>query len=195
MADLPSQGFAKYTLISDHKTLKNDSVSGKTSKRYVNGHLSKFNISFPPLTALEFSEIDGFLCDKSMFKSFEITLPDREPLGVATGTPLVNGALAKGISSIVTDGWTISQTGILKAGDILTFAGHTHVYTCTADTNSDGSGNATLTISPPLKQAIANNEAITVNSVKYTVRCTKPHKTRATPPVIYDFNFNVVEVT
>lgn len=94
-------------------------------------------------------------------------------VGVATGTPLVNGAaqnttwaLTKdsGTQSLATDGWTNSTTGILKQGDVFTIAG---VYTVNpvskatlpflrqfvvmADADSGAStGPATLTISPPI---------------------------------------------
>lgn len=53
-------------------------------------------------------------------------------VGIATGTPLVNGAgqettyaLTKdtGTQSLVTKGWTNSITGILRAGDVFTIAG------------------------------------------------------------------------
>lgn len=194
MADAyPSTSFAKYTLTSNQPVLRSSNDSGKESSRKVSGHLHSFNISHPVMSAADFGIIDGFLSDKD-YVSFTIVLPDREPQGVATGTPLVNGALAKGVSSIVTDGWTISQTGIMKAGDILVFAGHTHVYTVLVDTNSDVSGNSTLSIAPDLKEAVANNEAITVNSVPFTVRLDKPHQPKVAPPVLYDFNFNVTEV-
>lgn len=188
----PSTEFAKYTLTSHQPVLHNSNASGKSLSRKVSGHLHTFNISHPVLTAANYGVLDGFLCDKD-YVSFTVTLPDREPQGIATGTPLVNGALAKGQSSIVTDGWTISQTGIMKAGDILIFA-HTHVYTVLADANSDGSGNATLSISPDLKEAIENNEAITVNSVPFTVRLDKAHESQVSPPVLFNFNFNVTEI-
>jgi len=93
-------------------------------------------------------------------------------VGVNTGTPLVKGAaqvttyaLSKDTQtqSLITDGWTVSQTGILKAGDVLTIAG---VYSVNArtrvstgnllqltvmeDADSDGSGDSTLTVSPPM---------------------------------------------
>lgn len=94
-------------------------------------------------------------------------------VGVATGTPLINGAaqnttwaLTKdsGTQSLATDGWTNSTTGILKQGDVFTIAG---VYTVNpvskatlpflrqfvvmADADSGAStGPATLTISPPI---------------------------------------------
>jgi len=83
--------------------------------------------------------------------------------GVATGTPLVNGASQTG-ASLVTDGWTNSVTGILKTGDIFTIAGVYHVnpiskastgvlqqFVVTDDANSGAStGPATLAISPSI---------------------------------------------
>lgn len=68
-------------------------------------------------------------------------------LGVGTGTPKVKGGSQTG-ATIDTDGWTASQTGILKAGDLVTFSGLNTVYEITADCDSDGSGNATLPINP-----------------------------------------------
>ena len=38
------------------------------------------------------------------------------PRGVATGTPLVNGASQTG-NELITDGWTAGVTGIMKAGE------------------------------------------------------------------------------
>lgn len=94
-------------------------------------------------------------------------------VGVATGTPLTNGAGQEttwaatqdtNTQSLVTDGWTNSTTGILKAGDIITIAGCNAVnpvtkadlgflrqFTVMADADSGAStGPATLTISPPI---------------------------------------------
>lgn len=101
-------------------------------------------------------------------------------VGVATGTPLVNGgaqnvtyAAATGSNwsqSLVTDGWTNSTTGILKAGDVFTIASvfavnpvpgegstgktampYLQQFTVLADANSGATtGPATLTISPPI---------------------------------------------
>ena len=117
--------------------------------------------------------------------------------GVATGTPLVNGAgqsvtyasLTSGSSfwqsTLITDGWTASTTGILKAGDVFTIAGVYAVnpiskestgalqqFTVLADADSGATtGPATLTVSPPIiasgvhqtvSAAPADNAAITV---------------------------------
>lgn len=94
-------------------------------------------------------------------------------VGVATGTPLVNGASQTsayvdvkdtGTQTLNTDGWTNSTTGILKAGDVITIAGVNAVnpvtkadtgflrqFVVTADANSGATtGPAALTISPPI---------------------------------------------
>jgi hypothetical protein len=115
-------------------------------------------------------------------------------VGVATGTPLVNGASqnvtyasvkATNAQDLVTDGWTNSTTGILKAGDVITIAGvydvnpvtkatlpHLKMFTVNADADSGAStGPATINISPAIissgafqnvSAAPADNAAITV---------------------------------
>jgi hypothetical protein len=119
-------------------------------------------------------------------------------VGVATGTPLVNGASqnvtyaaskSTNSQSLVTDGWTNSTTGILKAGDVFTIAGvyavnpvpgesgktaqsYLQQFTVLADADSGATtGPATLTISPAIitsgpyqtvSAAPADNAAITV---------------------------------
>lgn len=93
-------------------------------------------------------------------------------VGALGGTGAINGAsqnvtydTAKNTwtQSLITDGWSNSVTGLLKAGDVFTIANvfmvnpktkaKTNVlqqFVVTADADSDGSGNATLTISPPI---------------------------------------------
>jgi hypothetical protein len=94
-------------------------------------------------------------------------------VGVATGTPLIQGGsqnvtydTAKNTwtQSLATDGWTNSVTGIVRAGDVFTIANVFAVnpktravlpflqqFVVTADANSGAStGPATLTISPPI---------------------------------------------
>lgn len=110
------------------------------------------------------------------FDNYESVHVPRHTVGVATGTPLVNGAdqnvtyaTAKAATppnsqSLVTNGWTNSTTGILKAGDVITLAGVFAVnpvskqstgrlqqFTVLADVNSGAStGPATLTIAPAI---------------------------------------------
>lgn len=89
---------------------------------------------------------------------------DKTARGVATGTPLVNGASQSG-QSLVSDGWTVSQTGILKAGDWLQVGNY--LYKVLQDVDSDVGGNATIDIWPSLAKAVpSDNDAITVANPK-----------------------------
>jgi hypothetical protein len=109
------------------------------------------------------------------------------PLG---GTPLVNGASQTG-STLVTDGWTASAASRLKKGDVFTIAGVFSVnpvsrqttnqlqqFVVTADVSSDGSGNASIPISPAITPtgqfqnvtaSPADNAALTVVGAANTV--------------------------
>jgi len=97
------------------------------------------------------------------------------PRGVGTGSPLVKGASQSG-NTLLTDGWTNSQTGILKAGDWIQVGSGSTRQLCriVADADSDGSGNATLEIWPRIRTAFADNTAITVTSPKGVWRLVEP---------------------
>ena len=106
--------------------------------------------------------------------SFECQSLKTHTNGINTGTPLVKGAdqdvtyLASKNSqsqTLITDGWTASQTNIVKAGDVITIAGvysvndgtkeSTNVlqnFAIIADADSDAVGDnvATITISPAI---------------------------------------------
>lgn len=139
-------------------------------------------------------EIAGF----DTFRSQNVT---NHTVGALGGTPLVNGgsqavtyANSKSTNSqdLVTDGWSNSVTGVLKAGDVITLAGvfamnpvpgegstgklqmpYLQEFVVLADADSNGSGQATLSISPAIitsgpYQTVnaepADNAAITVKT-------------------------------
>ena len=82
------------------------------------------------------------------------------------GTPLVNGANQTG-ASLVTDGWGINASDVLRGGDIIRIAGLKPVFVVTADVGSDGSGAATLSLNPPIFAggSPADNAALTITGV------------------------------
>lgn len=82
--------------------------------------------------------------------------------GVPGGTPLVNGALAAGATSVAMDGG--GAAGTYKEGDVILLAGDSYPYVVTADVTLDGSGVGTLTVQPPIRTAIADNAAITLKA-------------------------------
>ncbi len=113
-------------------------------------------------------------------------------VGTKAGTPLVNGA-SQSVTydsvkttyeqSLITDGWT-NSSAILKQGDVFAIAGvyavnrdsletlnYLQQFVVKADISANGSGQATLTISPPIiisggqktcSAAPADDAAITV---------------------------------
>lgn len=118
------------------------------------------------------------------------------PAGVATGTPLVNGASQTG-STIDTDGWTASQTGILKAGDYFHFTNGSsgrEMHMVVDDANSNGAGEATLTIEPPIRVSPADNAAITVTNAMCQFRLEKDEVEWSTrPPLISNITITAIE--
>ena len=90
------------------------------------------------------------------FTAWPFAVP--RPRGVATGTPLVMGAAQTG-TSLITDGWTPSTAGILLAGDYIGVNGELKLLV--ADAASNGAGQATLSIEPPLRASPTDNAAIT----------------------------------
>lgn len=86
----------------------------------------------------------------------------RLPQGAAGGTPLVNGASAKGDYTIATDGWPVS-TLVLKANDRIQI--DTSLYKVLTDATTNSSGEVTLDIWPS-SRGHANNASIITEDAK-----------------------------
>ncbi len=116
------------------------------------------------------------------------------PRGVGTGTPLVNGGSQTGYD-LVTDGWTISQTGIMKAGDWLQLgSGSTsRLHKLMVDANSNGSGQSTLTIWPKLRSSPADNAAIKVSSPMGRFMLAQDVEWSIDEAKVYGLSFQAVE--
>jgi hypothetical protein len=104
-------------------------------------------------------------------------------VGNLGGTPLVNGASQTG-ASLITDGWSNSITQLLRKGNRFTIAdvyavkpwtrqsiGALQQFVVKADVDSDGSGNATISIDPPIRLdgAYQNVDALPANNAAITL--------------------------
>ena len=127
--------------------------------------------------------LKGFLANIANFEIYLDQNIQAQTVGAYAGTPVVNGANQTG-SSLVTNGWSASVTGLLNIGDVFSIAGVFAVnpksrkstgslmnFTVVATANSDSGGNSTITISPSIvtsgayqnvSNAPANLSAITV---------------------------------
>lgn len=117
------------------------------------------------------------------------------PRGIATGTPLVSGAGQSG-TALVTDGWTASQTGILKANDWLQLGSGatTRLHKVLTDADSDGAGAATFDIWPALRESPADAAPIVVNDTRGRWRLDSTgQRWNVDEALIYGLAFRAVE--
>lgn len=153
-----------------------------------------FDLRYSLLRKDEMHALLGFcMAQDGQFDTFQFVSPNFAPRGAASGAPLVNGAGQTG-PTIVTDGWTPSIAGICKAGDVIKCAGHSKIYMLTADAASNSLGQATLSIMPALMAVPADNEAITVTNVPFTVAlATDVTEATVQTGMQYGFDVRLVE--
>jgi len=82
--------------------------------------------------------------------------------GTGTGTVVTVGIQVKGASqtgsSLIADGADLSNTDYFKAGDYIAFNNEFHIVT--ADCSTDGLGEITIPIAPPLRKSPDDNDPI-----------------------------------
>ena len=164
------------------------SITGRTQSRSLGGQRFEFSAQYPKITQSQFGGVDAFImAQQGSLETFTIVLPViSSASGSASGSPTVNGAHSIGDSTIT----VASLTGTLTAGDVVTFAGHTKVYKVTADLTGAG----TLSISPPIIAAFSGGEAITYDSVPFTVRQKgDAQEFSVEPGVFYSYEVDFIE--
>ena len=154
---------------SQQSTLISKSMSGKKLTRQIQDQ--RFGFTARIITAKRsdvYGELMAFIMkQRSSKENFTITPPEvKNARGNVSGTVLVNGVQSVGDTTITVDG----MTGTLKAGDFVKFA-HDKVYMVVEDVTSS-SNSATVTIEPPLREALADNSSVTYDSVPFTVYLT-----------------------
>lgn len=138
------------------------SLSNQIQRRNLTGSYWMSEYSLPPMSRSNWSAWQAFFNElQGRRNTFNGFCPDSKTTqGTSTGTPLVNGASQTG-NSIITDGWTAS-TAILKAGDFISVGGE--LKQVSSDVSSDGSGNATITFQPAIRNSPSDNSSIVVSN-------------------------------
>jgi len=193
----------KIKISSYYPSFVSISHSLKRQSRSRGGQRWLIEYEYPHLSRAQFSELYAFLIkQRGRFDSFTLSPPTvATPQGSIPGTPLVMGASQTG-RSIITDGWGINQTAVLKAGDFIKFANHAKVYMVvnngavySYDSNATGTGVATIYIEPALMTSPADNSAVTVSSVPFTVALADDNlETDVSLPEYYSLKLSFVEV-
>jgi len=156
------------------------------------------SLDFALLSESQWRDLAAFVAElRGQAGRFYLAPPHaKNPKGVATGTPLVNGASQTG-ASLITDGWTASVTGILKRGDFLAFdsAGTRELHLVRTTANSDALGNATLAIEPPIRASPADNATVIVNSPACVMRLVDDEQGNLAirPPVLGALRIEAIE--
>lgn len=129
--------------------------------------------------------------------TFTMAIPGSEtPRGVATGTPLVNGAGQTG-RTLNVDGFTPGVTGILKAGDWIQLGtgSSTRLHKVLSDVDSNGSGQASIDIAPKVVIAPNDNDSVIVTNAKGLFRLkSNSNPVNIKPPNQHSVQFSAREV-
>lgn len=179
---------------------KMDIVSGSFSPFTGAGQFQIFpgqwwetEITLPPFTDREkFETWNTFLMSlRGMYGTFLFGDPaGQTPRGIATGTPVVDGAGQTG-QVLNVRGLTPSIAGILKLGDWLQIGtgSSTRLYKNLTDANSDGSGNTSLDLWPDIRgnQIPADGATIILNSAQGLFRlASNEHSWNISPLPLWD---------
>jgi hypothetical protein len=80
------------------------------------------------------------------------------------GTVEVNGTANAGDTTLNSEGWTISQSGVLLAGDLIGIDGY--LYRVSQDVDSNGSGIAALSLTSPLRSDVGGSPGSVITRTK-----------------------------
>lgn len=167
----PSVSPTSVSLRSNSTTRVSVSHSKKRQARSALAHRWSIKLNFANRITSEYHQIEGFMdAQHGQAETFTLILP-LVPLGTWPGSPVVNGAAQTGYT-LNLRGFTASQTGVIKAGDILKSANVAKVYRATADANSNATGLVAVILNCQLVASPADGEAITFSSVPFTVANT-----------------------
>jgi len=167
---LSLQGPNSAKLTTIQPTRVSVSHSMKRQARTSNAQRWGLQFSWNAASRAVFMQFYAFLLSqRGQADTFTTTMPGHTaPQGTWAGAPVVAGASQTG-RTVNLSGFTASQTGIAKAGDLVQFAGSTKVYMVTADANSSGTGTATISIEPALVASPANLAAVATSNIAFTV--------------------------
>lgn len=157
---------------SNNQTLYSRSLSGRVQTRSFSTQYFSWKAIFTPLTHTEFKPVYSFLHSKAgRLAPYTITLP-----GLAHEGTITTGTATGTVGS---RDLTVSGTGTLKAGDLISFNNlsgeHWKVYMVTDDVTLSGSG--TVNIFPGLIKAETSQTFYTGQNIKFLARSTNDVQT------------------
>ena len=168
-------------------TLVDVTQSGRMQVRKVSGQRWVLRVRWRRMRDHLARSLFAFLAaQRGQFETFDVVAPAFSDTRGVGGSPLVAGANQSG-TTLNVDGFAPNTAGVMLAGDVFRLA-HGKVYMLTADADSAATGAATLQFVPSLVATPADNEALTINQVPFTVRL-------ATDSVSYQLTGRIYEIS
>ena len=137
------------------------------------GSVWQTTVTLPPMNRADAGAWQSFFMQlNGRFGTFLLGDPDGKTIqGSASTVISVNGDHSIGAFDVVVDGCTASSIEF-KKGDYVQFGSgaSSKLHMIVADITSDGSGNATLQIEPPLKTALSDDDVVTYSNTKAVMR-------------------------
>lgn len=180
-----------FELVSNTRTYQSPLTNAvQTSSR--KGSLWRASLQFSNLSGDARQEMQAFVV-KLNGQQHRFTLHDHSYTrrGTGGGSLVVNGGSQSG-TSLVCDGATASVTNYLRAGDYISFNNELHMVV--ADTDSDSSGNVTISIAPPIRKTPSDNASVDYTApVSGVFMLAGPASWDTQPGIYSSFNIEAVE--
>lgn len=111
----------------------------------------EIELTFLPMERCQAQKLEAWLLSlRGKAGRFRMGDPFRSlPLGTALGAPLVTAAAA-GAETFTSHGWASRQAQAMQAGDFIQLGNRLHMVL--QDVATDATGNASLTVWPPLRE-------------------------------------------
>lgn len=170
------------------------SHSQKRQVRSTGSHRWAIQMSFKNRSLSEYRQLEAFMdAQHGQAETFTIVVPATQQ-GSWVGAPVVDGASQTGFT-LNLRGFTASQTGVVKAGDIFKTANIAKVYRAVADANSDAGGLVAVTLNAQLITSPADGEGIVHSDVPFTVSSNSDNvETAYAAAMIGSMSIDLIEV-
>jgi len=178
----------EWTIVSNARTFVSP-FSGAIQTLQRSGNRWSVTLTYENLFDSERAVMQGFLAQlTATANNFYLEDHSYSRRADGTGTPLVNGASQTG-NTLTTDGWSGSYA--MRIGDFFEVNGELKMAVTDAAITA---GAATLSFVPELREAPADNAAITITNPKGIFRLTSPTTSWSNrSPSISSFSFECVE--
>ncbi len=194
MPSKPGFRASRFGLIANTQTFRSP-LDGTVQTLELTGARWRASYGLPPMNRAQAAAwtafLTGLMGSAGRFFGFD---PDaRTPLGSGLGTPQVRGPGQTG-KSLIVDGWTELETGLLLPGDYVEVGGELKMVTTQVD--SDSGGEAAVAFTPPLRASPVDNAALTLTNPRVTMMLSDDEQAvwDADRASVYGISFDGVEV-